>query len=211
MISEKIKNLSLVDFLSIVTPFVIIVGVMHKLGIYTSPKVEASWFITIFTPTDFMVSDLKIYLFFILSIFYLDKILFKPESTPSRELFWANIQLSSGFVGVFLVLFYQHKSIDQLTFFYFMMILSLNGFGILFISNRLGKIFGIALIFLVPYLIGNKHVDEIFYKESPVVELEDNKKWYLLDKHADQLILLNVQDNKNEFKIIEMKEIKIIK
>lgn len=211
MIIEKVKQASLVDLLTIITPFIIIVGVVHKLGIYTSLQVDASWLISIFTPTDFILSDLKIYLIFIVSILYLDKVLFKSDFTPLKELFWANIQLSSGYIGILLLLLYQHKSAGQITYFYFIMALSLNGFGILFLSKRFGKIFGIGLILLVSYLSGKQHVDEIFSKEKPIVELDDNKKWYLLDKHSDQLILINTQEDKNEFKIVEMKEIKILK
>lgn len=211
MITEKLKDLSIVDVLTVVTPFIIIVGLIHKLGIYTSPQVDASWLISIFSPTDYMLSDLKIYIFYIVSILYLDKVLFKPDFTPCNELFWANIQLLSGYFGVLLILWYKHESLSQFTYFYFIIALSLNGFGILFLSKRFGKIFGLGLILLVPYLSGKQHVDEIFLKEKPVVELNDNKKWYLIDKHSNQLILINTQDNKNEFKIVEMKEIKILK
>ena len=45
MILEKIKQASLVDLLTILTPFVIIMGLMNKVGIYTSEQVDASWFI----------------------------------------------------------------------------------------------------------------------------------------------------------------------
>lgn len=211
MILEKIKKSSLVDLLAIITPFVIIMGLMHKIGIYTSEQVDASWFISIFTPTDFMLSDLTIYIFFITSIFYLDKAIFKPGSSVVKEIFWANFQLSAGYAGILISLWYRHKSYDEITLYYFLMALSLNGFGIIFLSKRLGKIFGLALLLLVPYLSGKKYADQLLEEKLPIVELDDHKKWYLLDKHSDQLILINNQAEKNEFKVVDMKEIKILK
>lgn len=211
MILEKVKQSSLIDLLAIITPFVIIMGLMHKIGIYTSEQVDASWFVSIFTPTDFMLSDLTIYLFFITSLLYLDKAIFKPESSAIKELLWANLQLSSGYVGVFFILWYRHKSFGDLTFYYFLIVLSLNGFGIIFLSKRIGKIFGLGLLLLVPYLSGKEYADQLLEEKLPIVELDDNKKWYLLDKHSDQLILINNQAEKNEFKVVDMKEIKILK
>lgn len=37
------------------------------------------------------------------------------------------------------------------------------------------------------------------------------KTWHLLDKHSDQIILINSLKSKNEFKIVEMKEVNLLK
>ncbi|MFW2076565.1 hypothetical protein ACG94X_02375 [Acinetobacter sp. ULE_I010] len=211
MLLNKIKESSLVDLLTIFTPFILIMGLINKIGIYNSKQVDASWFITIFTPTDLMLSDLSIYLYFIIAILYLDKIIFKPDFSHWKELLWANIQLSSAYIGLYILFWFQDKDSGPLTFFISLMLLSLNGFGLIAISKSVGKIFGFGFILLVPYLTGNEHAEQLKLKNLPIVELEDKKQWYLLDKQANQLILINTQKNKNEFKIVEMKEIKILK
>ncbi len=211
MLLEKIKESSLVDLLTIVTPFLLIMGLMNKIGIYTSKHVDASWFITVFTPLDFMVSDLTIYLFFATALIYLEKVIFKSNESMITELFRANIMLLSAYLAMLLLFFLTHKSLSQLIQFYFFMFLSLNGFGMIMLSKGAGKIIGFGLIILIPFVTGAQHANKIVDKKLPIVELEDGKEWYLLDKHSDQLILINTQDNKNEFKIVEMKEIKILK
>ncbi len=211
MLLEKIKESTLVDLLTIVTPFLLIMGVMNKVGIYTSKYVDASWFITIFTPLDFMVSDLTIYLVFASALIYLEKVIFKSNENMKMELFRANIMLFSAYLGMFLLFFLTHKSLSQLIQFYFFMAFSLNGFAMIMLSKGAGKIIGFGLIVLIPFITGAQHANKIVDKKLPIVELEDGKEWYLLDKHSDQLILINTQDNKNEFKIVEMKEIKILK
>lgn len=212
MILEKVKQASLVDLLTIVTPFVIIMGLMNKVGIYTSEQVDASWFISIFSPIDFMISDLTIYFYFALALVYLDKVTFSPsELSSGQELFWANVKLFSAFGGIIILQFWTHKSIYQPLMFYVYTALSLNGFGLIFLSKHLGKILGFGLLLLVPCLSGNQHADKLKLDKLPIVELDDNKKWHLLDKHSDRLILINKLENRNEFKVVEMKEIKILK
>lgn len=40
---------------------------------------------------------------------------------------------------------------------------------------------------------------------------DDKRNWSLLDKYSDKAILFNSQKSGNEFKIVELKDIQIIK
>lgn len=211
MILEKIKDSSLVDLLAVITPFVIIMGLMHKIGIYTSEQVDASWFISIFSPVDFMISDLSIYFYFTIALFYLEKVIFSSGKNNLSELFWSNVMLFSAFFGIVLLLFITHKAYMPMLKFYMYSALSLNGFGLIILGERFLKILGVSLILLVPYFSGLEHAKKLTEQSLPIVDLEDKKTWYLLDKHSNQLVLINSMNERNEFKIIEMKELKLIK
>ncbi|QXA08188.1 hypothetical protein I6L27_01180 [Acinetobacter pittii] len=175
MIQEKLKSASIVDLLTIITPFVIIMGLMHKIGIYTSEQINASWFISIFTPIDFMISDLTIYFYFATSIIYLEKVIFTSERAPKVELFWANLMLISAYTGIFLTLFLTHKPYDSILKFYVYIACSLNGFGFLLLSKNVGKLLGAGLILLVPYHSGLEHAKKVVDKSLPIIELNDKK------------------------------------
>ncbi|MDC5661894.1 hypothetical protein OIN79_01250, partial [Acinetobacter baumannii] len=112
MIQEKLKSASIVDLLTIITPFIIIMGLMHKIGIYTSEQINASWFISIFTPIDFMISNLTIYFYFATSLIYLEKVIFNSERAPKVELFWANLMLISAYAGMVIMFFIMDKPYD---------------------------------------------------------------------------------------------------
>lgn len=211
MIQEKLKSASIVDFLTIITPFIIIMGLMHKIGIYTSEQINASWFISIFTPIDFMISDLTIYFYFATSLIYLEKVIFNSERAPKVELFWANLMLISAYAGMVIMFFITDKPYDSILKFYIYIACSLNGFGLLILSKKIGKIFGVVLILFIPYQSGLDHAKKIDDKSLPIIELNDKKTWYLLDKHSDQIILINSSKSKNEFKIVEMKEVNLLK
>jgi len=211
MLLEKLKSLSLVDLLALVTPFIIIMGLINKIGIYSHNDVNAIWFISMFTPVDFMISDLMIYSYFALALIYLEKIILDKSENQEKMLLKSNVMLFSAFMGMSIFKFFSGESISPIILFYSYCFLSLNGFGILIISKSMTKLGGLALILLVPFISGYNHANKISNKGLPIVELNKGENWYLLDKHSDKLILINSSTRKNEFKVVEMNEVNLLK
>lgn len=201
----------MVDLISIITPIILIIGLMNKIGIYTSNEINSSWILSFFSPIEFMISDLEVYIYYAIAIFYLEKVIFTTDRSFMVEFLNANLMLISSFGGLSLLYFFQEKSISTIFNTYLYIALSLNGIGILFLSKKFGKIIGLILILIVPYKLGVAHAHKLSTKSLPIVEITDSHQWFLLDKYSDNVILINKSDKENRFKFIDIKDIDSVK
>ncbi|MFW2012690.1 hypothetical protein ACG9ZD_07435, partial [Acinetobacter bereziniae] len=79
--------------------------------------------------------------------------------------------------------------------------------------RTVGKMMGLLLILFMPFHLGGSQTNEAGLNNLPIVNLGESaetKKWYLLDKYGDKAILINKVQGKNNFKIVEMKDINFI-
>lgn len=211
MILEKIKQASAVELISIIPPVLILIGLINKIGIYTSSQVDANWLISLFSPIDFMVSNIEVYFYFFLSILYLEKVFFSRTHSFFIEVLGANATLFSTFASLAIISYFKYQNIEFSINFYIYSLLSLNGFIIIYRAKNLLKLIGIIALLFVPYKLGVTQAQKVSDDNLPTVELNDHKKWYLLDKYTDKAILINKDGFSNKFKIVEMKDINSIK
>ncbi len=208
MLINKIKQGSLLDLIALFTPCIILIGAAYKLGFYDSKNIDALWLISLFSPVDFMVSNVIIYLYYVLALLYMDKIIDGRDKLIGG-LISANVVLFCSFLG--MIFFSKAEWIFVLN-----AIVALNCFAAVLYSNHHGfRVIGIVAILVgLPYFNGKNEADNLTTKELPIVTLkkENNiyETWILLDKFSDKAILMHKIGEKNEFKIVELKDIERI-
>lgn len=206
MILDHIKKTSLIDLLALITPCLILTGFSQKIGFYSSENINAYWMVSLFSPIDLMISSLEIYMYYLLALIYLEKVIVGKESLK-MGLINSNLVLFGSFVGIFFVTDYAFK-------YYLYAASSLNLFALAFFGNYSGKFVGLlGLMLAAPAFAGLLDAGEIAIQKKPLVELDaslENKNWYLLDKYSDKAILVSRDKGTNYFKIVEMKDIKFI-
>lgn len=208
MLIDKVKEIKIVDVVTVAIPGLIVIGFCYKYGFYASPKVKAEWVLSLFSPVDFITAQLNLYIYYLSSIIYLDKIVDGTKNLKAGVL-QANLLMLAGFMASFL---YLGKEAYE---FYAYIFFSFNSIAyILFTENIIGRIFGLLIVLIfIPLIAGSQIASKIDSNYLPSVKLpkkmEVVDEWYLLDKFSDKAILIDL-DGKL-LKIIELKEIEYIK
>lgn len=208
MLINKIKQGSLLDLIAIFTPCIILIGAAYKLGFYESKNIDAVWIISLFSPIDFMVSNVIVYLYYVLAILYMEKIIDGRDNLKGG-LITANLMLVSSFLA--MVFFSKTGWVFALNG-----VIALNSFAaILYSTNHGYRVIGLVAILVgIPYFNGKYEASNLKLKELPIAILQQEKQvsetWILLDKYSDKAILMKKFDKNTEFKIVELKDIKKI-
>lgn len=208
MLINKIKQGSLLDLIALFTPCVILIGAAYKMGFYDSKNIDALWIISLFSPIDFMVSNVIIYIYYVLALLYMDKIIDGRDNLIGG-LISANLMLLCSFLAM---IFLSHAG----WVFVINAIIALNCFAaVLYSTNHGFRMIGIVAILVgLPYFNGKYEADNLITKKLPTVTLKNENNyyeiWILLDKYSDKAILMNKFGVKNDFKIVELKDIERI-
>ncbi|HGH3106593.1 TPA: hypothetical protein ACJKZR_003802, partial [Acinetobacter baumannii] len=86
-------------------------------------------------------------------------------------------------------------------------------FYLLFFHNIVAKVFGLMIIFFIPWYMGgnDSKVQKIENLPRAILEKADlGSQWFLLDKYSDKAILIKKSNDKNNFKVVEIKDISYI-
>lgn len=199
---------SLTNLIAIGVPALILVGVSYKYGFYSEAKIDATWIIPLFGPTDLIFASTDTLLFYITAFLYMTK-LFDSDATHTLKEFWRQAFLLLGLA----IGFYLFYDVNVRSFLY--ILFSFIGFYLLIYRQSFGKVMGAVIVAFIPYDNGVHAARELNDKSLPIVILEESKPkdtWYLLDKYGDKAILLKAGQvaSQNKFKIIEVKDIELI-
>lgn len=199
---------SLANLIAIGVPALILVGVSYKYGFYSEAKIDATWVISLFGPTDLIFASTETLLFYIAAFFYMTK-LFDSDATQTLKEFWLQFLV----LLVLALSSYVFYDLEIRSFLY--ILFSFIGFYLLIYRQSFGKIMGAVIVAFIPYDNGVHAARMLDNKSLPIVILDESKPkdtWYLLDKYGDKAILLKTGKvaSQNKFKIIEVKEIKLI-
>lgn len=208
MLINNIKEAPL-KLLAIVTPCIGFIGFSSKLGFYLNHNVDAIWALTLFTPLDFMLSNLEVFLIYLLALTYLGNIV-KGVEKLREGLISSNFILLGAFIGLSFAISY-----TILLNYYLYAAAGLNGFALLLFCKQYDyRALGFIILMSIPFFNGYIKGGNINTNNLPYVHLNDsvsNQKWYLLDKFSDKAILISKDESSNLFKIVELKDVKYIK
>lgn len=203
--SEKSNLLKLTEMIAVVPAVAIAIGVVYKISFYSSDEINAPWLVSLFSPVDFMLAKLTVYAYYFGAFLYFSKVLDSKYGKFKEFL----VQL--GILSIVGVCFYFiEDSIGELFLF---IIASFIALYLVFLNSLVAKIFGLMVFFFIPWFMGSQ--DSKFQKiESlPRVILEKENEissWSLLDKYSDKAILIKKVQDKNHFKVVEIKDISYI-
>lgn len=193
--------------ITIGTSFLIVVGVLFKFGFYGSDYIDALWIISLFSPIDFMFSNFEILIYYFLAFLYLTKIIEKENKNRRFEFIYTVCFLlvlsAMMIVSMSIPLILCLSVIGSFIAFYF----------IIYTDKYLIKTFGLTILLFIPWYSGYSFFKNSGVEKLPKVYLSqsvDKKDWYLLDKYTDKAILINKDKTRNYFKMVEMKDIKLI-
>ncbi|WP_111849261.1 hypothetical protein [Acinetobacter baumannii] len=204
---NNLKLTSLSEIITIVTPIVILVGLATKLGMYNHPDINAIWIIGLFSPLDYMLTNLEVYVVYFFAWYYFSTMYIKDQPIKSHSIV----------LSIFIIVIVFLTTIQEFlqAALAFRTLIAYIGCSLIFLSNsKFWKFIGVLVVFfIVPYANGWQKISLYEYgNKRPIVVLKDDKThWSLLDKYSDKAILFNSQKSGNEFKIIELKDIQIIK
>lgn len=209
-ITPKTENLTLsqlAEFIALVTTFSVIIGVCYKVGFYQSKGVEALWILQLFNPSDFIKANLEVYGFYTVAALYMAKVFDQKIEERSLEF---TVQ---GVIMIFLAIFF-YFSIDYPLVFYGYIFFSFLAFYLVLYRKLVGKSIGILILLFIPWHMGGSAIENVGgINKLPTAILEEvnsPKTWYLLDQYSDKAILISNGIEKNDFKIIDLKDIKYI-
>lgn len=201
--SKGLFSLSYIaQIISIAVPLSILIGTSYKYGFYGSSEIDAIWIVSLFSPIDFMTANLEVMLYYSIAALYMAKV-FGDKKHFNVEM------LTQVFILIGLGIFF-YLSIQMPPHIYFFIILSLIAFYLIIYKSVIGKLFGVLIILYIPFYSGENAIGQSGFKSLPHVVLgakSDGLEWYLLDKYSDKAILINKSNNKNSFKIVELKDI----
>lgn len=203
--SVKSNLIKLTEIIAIVPAVAIAIGVVYKISFYSSDEINALWLVSLFSPVDFMLAKLQVYGYFLGAALYISKVFDSGYSKITEFL----VQLGSlSIIGIF---FYFFKDIGGQIFLF--TIASFIAFYLLFFHNIVAKAFGLMIISFIPWYMGvnDSKVQKIENLPHAVLEKEHViSQWALLDKYSDKAILIKRINGKNNFKIVEIKDISYI-
>lgn len=207
MLIDKIKEIKIVDVITVAIPGLIIIGFCYKYGFYASQKVDAEWVLSLFSPIDFITAQFNLYIYYLTAIIYLDKVIGGTQNFKAG-IVSANALMFGSFVGLF---FYLGKVAFE---FYIYAFFSFHSIVlILFSKSVMGRSFGLLLVLIfIPLIAGTQVANKIDSNYLPSVKLPQKMElageWYLLDKFSDKAILMDL--DRKLLKVTELKEIDYI-
>ncbi|KQE86336.1 MULTISPECIES: hypothetical protein [Acinetobacter calcoaceticus/baumannii complex] len=209
MLIEKLKDLKIVDLITVVVPGIIVIGFSYKFGFYYSKAIDANWVLSLFTPIDFITAQFNLYIYYFTAVVYLDRVIGGSEKLK-EGLITGNATMLGSFIGLY---FLQGK----IAFiFYVYALVSLHAIALILYSKSIGlRSLGFLAIFVIlPMIAGGQEATKVSQGILPVVKLSKTidvvGPWYLLDKFSDKAILINPTQTMNYFKVVELKEIEYI-
>ncbi|MGE9818214.1 hypothetical protein ACQP6V_08480 [Acinetobacter baumannii] len=202
---EKSNLIKLTEIIAVVPAVAIAIGVVYKISFYSSDEINALWLVSLFSPVDFMLAKLQVYVYYLGAALYISKVFDSGYSKITEFL----VQLGSlAIIGAF---FYFFKDIGGQVFLF--TIASFIAFYLLFFHNIVAKVFGLMIIFFIPWYMGgnDSKVQKIENLPRAILEIPDSgSRWSLLDKYSDKAILIKKSNDKNNFKVVEIKDISYI-
>lgn len=206
-ITENLTLSQLAEFIAIVTTFSVIIGVCYKAGFYQSNGIDALWVLQLFNPSDFIKANLEVYGFYIVAALYTAKV--SDQKIEERLLEF----LAQGVMIIVLAIVF-YFTIDYPFTFFGYIFFSFLAFYLVLYRQLVGKSVGILILLFIPWHMGSTAIEEVGgINKLPQAILEDansTKNWYLLDRYSDKAILISKGIAKNDFKIIDLKDIKYI-
>lgn len=206
-INENLTLSQLAEFIAIVTTFSIIIGVCYKTGFYQSETIEALWVLQLFNPSDFIKANLEVYGFYILAALYMGKVFDQKSEERLIEF------VTQSVIIVSLAIFF-YFSIDLPLVYFGYIFFSFLAFYLVLYKKLVGKSIGILILLFIPWHMGGGAIQNAGgINKLPQAILEETnsaKTWYLLDQYSDKAILISKDNAKNDFKIIDLKDIKYI-
>lgn len=152
---NNFKLTSLSEIITIVTPIVIIVGLATKLGMYSHPDINALWIIGLFSPLDYMLTNLEVYAAYFFAWYYFSTMHNINHPIKSHSL------IISGFI-IFTLLFTaaNHILSAALTF---RTLVAYIGCSLIFLSiSKFWKFIGVVVVFfyssICKWLAKNKFI-----------------------------------------------------
>lgn len=209
MLLEKLKELKFSDLITVVVPGIILVGFSYKFGFYSSKVIGATWVLSLFSPIDFIMAQFDLYFYYLIAVIYLEKVI-DGKQNLREGLLRGNTLMIGSFIGLYFLI----GEIALTSYMY--AFVSLHAIAIILYNNSIGlKSMSLLAIFVfIPMISGSKAADNVSHKNLPIVKLtktsEINGSWFLLDKFSDKAILINPSQEKNYFKVVELKEIEFI-
>ena len=200
MIIEKIKSSSLAEIIGAITTILFVIGASYKYGFYSYELINGKWLIQIFSPTDLLFANLEIALLYLTSMIYLDHLFTRKKSTKEALILGNTTLITLG-----LLLYFKAENYQV----FFASIVGFNAMVGVLKAQYVGKLLGIAtLLFFIPYGLGMNDIKRALASNSlPKVYIDNEvKEWRLLEAFSDKAVLIN----KNDFKIVEIKDIKFI-
>lgn len=201
--SKELFSLSYItQIISIAAPLSILIGASYKYGFYGSSEIDAIWIVSLFNPIDFMTANLEVMLYYSIAALYMAKVFDDKNFFNAEMLVQVSILIG---LGIFF-----YFSIQMPLHIYFFIILTLIAFYLIIYKSAVGKLFGFLIILSIPFYTGENAISQSGFKSLPHAVLSsksDELEWYLLDKYSDKAILINRSNNKNSFKIVELKDI----
>lgn len=206
-ITENLTLSQLAEFIAVVTTFSIIIGVCYKSGFYQSEGIDALWILQLFNPSDFIKANLEVYGFYILAVGYMAKVFDRKIEERLSEF------ITQGVIISLLSIFF-YFSVDYPLTFYGYILVSFFAFYLVLYRQVVGKFIGILILLFIPWHMGGSAIENVGgINKLPRAILENpdsTKTWYLLDQYSDRAILISEGITKNDFKIIDLKDIKYI-
>ena len=206
-ITDNLTLSQLAEFIAIITTFSIIIGVCYKAGLYQSEDIDALWILQLFNPSDFIKANLEVYGIYILAALYMGKVF--DQKTEERLIEF----VVQSVIMVSLAIFFYY-SIDMPLSYYGYVLFSFLAFYLVLYQKLVGKSIGVLILLFIPWHMGSGVIENAGgVNKLPLAILEEagnTKTWYLLDQYSDKAILISKGNAKNDFKIIELKDIKYI-
>lgn len=187
------------------TPLLIIVGIAYKAGFYLNPSLDALWILSVFSPTEFMISSSLLLVSYGVALLYICYIYSK--SNPHKEMVFQLIFL----IVLSFSMTYVHGSPTWQG-----MIIAVNFIGFYFIISKSINIktFGFALLLVSAFCLGRFDLENTNVKSLPVVLLKEpigEDVWHLIDSTPEKMILISLNDPYiKKFKIIDHSDIESI-
>lgn len=203
MTDNRITVNDIIVWLPVITILPLIIGIFYKIG-YLVPF-DLQFLISSFSYTELALSSYSAILYGLTSL--LAFAIIKDESLP-RFPIWSILGINTAFIVT------HYTSPFNLTFINLLETLTFINAFLLFSFNKgivIRMICIFALLVVSPALTGlNKYWE--FPKEASqrVVLKNDSTEWYLVDKVADTLVLVDkksLQDKNYVFKFVDIKEI----
>ncbi|MBV6579040.1 hypothetical protein JL978_19215, partial [Acinetobacter baumannii] len=99
---EKSNLIKLTEIIAIVPAVAIAIGVVYKISFYSSDEINAPWLVSLFSPVDFMLAKLQIYVYYLGAALYISKVFDSGYSKITEFL----VQLGSlSIIGAFFYFF----------------------------------------------------------------------------------------------------------
>lgn len=209
MLLEKLKELKIVDLITVIVPGIILIGFSYKFGFYSSKEIGATWILSLFSPIDFIMAHFDLYFYYLTAVIYLDRVI-EGKYKLKEGLISGNATMIGSMIGLYFIV-----GKGALTYFIFAFV-SLHAIALILYSNSIGlRTMSLLAIFVfLPMINGSKEANKVRANKLPIVKLAKTPhvvgSWYLLDKFSDKAILINPSQELNNFKVVELKEIEYI-